>query len=303
MYEVPNLDHFSLVCSFRLGTVMSKRMRFDSSADLSHTFAVVTPVKVVCGSYTAIAALPHVSRTVDAYLHDLWSTWTLESASEAGIVSILNRLLAQEWTGVSRSFREKRFENAFTNFFQRNYSQVHVLSWWTSVYFPTLDPAVIIPRMVQQAIEFNKLDVLEWLHDQGKLALHLSLEGSEWISCQYPQIVYWLHEHARGIVTTLVLHDDYYGKKEYFAFVQWAHAHRESTRSMVYGMRFPTRSGTVIWNCSSGYTSSIQTCKVRVRVFATLFIMGIYAWPNGCTRDIQVASSMMIPTKDQTIWR
>lgn len=55
-----------------------------------------------------VAAVAHVTRSVSGFL-DSSKKWTLESASKAGFVLLLDRLAASEWKGVCYEFREARF--------------------------------------------------------------------------------------------------------------------------------------------------------------------------------------------------
>lgn len=202
----------------------TKRARV-SSALLDDSPWVIKSVQVVCRSHSYLGSLSHVAHAIDSYMPYL-VPWTLESASTAGHAKLLDRLAEQEYTGVSRYFREKRFEHAVRSFFETTNDQMSVLSWWMTVYYPTYGPLTLIPRLTQLAIDNNRLDVLIWLDEQG-LLLALCLKNSAvTVPCKYPRIAYWLHEHARGIVHTLVL-DDHCSHHEYLAFVKWAHDHRD----------------------------------------------------------------------------
>lgn len=199
-----------------------KRAR-GSSALFAETPWVITSVRLVCSSHSAVCSLSHVAHAIDSYL----SLWTLEEASDAGHVKLLDHLAEQEYTGVSPYFRGKRLRNAVTSFFRRKNDRVAVLSWWMIVYDPIYDVSKIIPNVVRLAVRFNRLDVLVWLYDQG-LMLNLSQPGNDLkpVSCKYPRIAYWLHEHVNGVIQTLDLLD-YCSRHEYLLYVQWAHEHQD----------------------------------------------------------------------------
>lgn len=62
----------------------------------------ITAVRLVCSRSAQVAALPHVTLQIDAFLLSDSDHWTLEIASERGFVRLLDQLLNREWPGFNR---------------------------------------------------------------------------------------------------------------------------------------------------------------------------------------------------------
>lgn len=118
----------------------------------------------MCGGHPAVAALPHVASTVDAFLLNLSPKWTLLRATDSGFVHLLGRLLTQAWEGLSPDFRQARFERCVDRGIRS--TEPNVLAWWMTKYLPGQEDFV-----VKATIGSGKIKMLQWLYDQGKLPL------------------------------------------------------------------------------------------------------------------------------------
>lgn len=121
------------------------------------------------------------------------SEWTLESASEFGLVRLLDRLLKHEYSGFSQQFREKRLRAAV----KRGYD-IPVLQWWLKLYMPgqTKFSKIAICGI---AIRNAQLHVLQWLLHEGQLP------NIRFGTTTSPEIAYWLYDHGRQLPTTVMV--------------------------------------------------------------------------------------------------
>lgn len=88
---------------------------------------VLTSAQAVASRLDAqLGSLPHVVRTISAFL-DNAQKWTLESATDAGSVTLLERLRVREWVGACKDFREARFLRAVRHAAVKGH--LDVLNW------------------------------------------------------------------------------------------------------------------------------------------------------------------------------
>lgn len=149
-------------------------------------------VRLACEAVSLnVVALPHVMTLINNYL-----LATLETASAAGFVYWLDYLKPLEWFGLDQSFRERRFDSAVDLATRKG--QIQVLDWWLTNYMPGRAKNAI-PRMLQQACTYNRLDVLQWMQSQG----HYELLGRPVkVQCHTPEIADWIFHHLRNKTTT-----------------------------------------------------------------------------------------------------
>lgn len=91
------------------------------------------------------------------------------------------------------------------------------------MYYPHFDAAVVIPKLVQLTLKREKVEKLEWFHDQGCLKFYLTLDNRPEVFCEARTIVHWLHEHARGIVTKISLVVFCTNHKPRLELLEWVH--------------------------------------------------------------------------------
>lgn len=158
-------------------------------------------VRLVCQAHERVAALAHVAHTVDAFM---WThaSWTLESASEHGLMSLLDRLLKLEWPGFNRPCREQRLGQAIAASAVGLYD-AQVTKWWYS-YIPGCKVSSV-SHMYEMAIEYDCIPILEWIYQENdgvlprlqrpldgtllRLLGHLDFDHS-------PNTAAWLLEHG-----------------------------------------------------------------------------------------------------------
>lgn len=211
----------------RHSRMMSKRIKREGSASAArsafpqqHTALSLTAVALVCKGNAAATALPHVASLIDAFAGIISPKWTLETASDRGLLRLLDRLLAQEWAGVSKFFRDNRFKHAVER--AASSASLDVLNWWMTKYLPDHEDDWVVDAALRP--DAMRAEVLQWLFEQGKLPKR----HREWRVkriCYLPEVVYWISEHvmnARMIIGVDSLSD--------FEFIQWAHEQPQQRR-------------------------------------------------------------------------
>lgn len=94
--------------------------------------------------------------------------WTLESTSDKGFVHLLDRLAAQEWTGVGPLFRSIRTYYAGIEAAKRG--DLAVLKWLMDSYYQGLQlERKVFNTIFTLAVIRGNLDILQWLKQQRKL--------------------------------------------------------------------------------------------------------------------------------------
>lgn len=153
-------------------------------------------------------------------LLDCSALWSLDSASDAGLVHLLRRLAPLEWPGVGSEFRRLRYHSAIRRATEKGH--LPTLQWWLESYWQQPEE----PNgklMVDMAVAYGHLHILQWLETQGRLAPPASTKP---LVCAHPSVIYWFYD--RGNTFPLAVSLGKAAKDGDVAFVQWMHkrAHR-----------------------------------------------------------------------------
>lgn len=190
---------------------------------------VLTSVSAVCSQATPqVSALDHVTELISDFLCDVQSRWTLESASDAGLVRLLDEIVKTEWRGVGSAFRLARFQRAIQVSAERG--NVDVLQWWVTKYLPGQD---VWPTIFRIAAYFGRLNVLKWVQEQ-----HIMPAGAIAVACVEPRTVRWLQEQ-RQVHEVEVISCEAVRAGD-FDFIKWAKQQRKKivvqglTRAMYF---------------------------------------------------------------------
>lgn len=166
--------------------------------------ALATVRLVAARAHPQLCNLPHVVGCISACL-DKSQGWTLETASDAGYLSLLDRVRPKEWIGASKGFRTARFLRAVCHAAANG--RVSILNWWQTKYLPAEAPEKSKAVIVRIAAFHGHLNVLEWLLS-GERSLNtisrMSHSGQTLI-CQDPEIVRWIHNRSRRARLLIVL--------------------------------------------------------------------------------------------------
>lgn len=181
---------------------------------------LVTVRLVTDRAHPQLCILPHVVRCISAY-SDFSQSWTLETASDAGYLSLLDRVRPKEWTGVSKELRVTRFLRAISHAAANG--RVDILNWWRTQYLPTEAPEETKAVIVRIAAFHGHLNVLEWLLS-GERGLQTVTRMSRKLICQDPEVVLWIHNHSRR-ARLLILLDSSIERGD-VEFLDWVHSHR-----------------------------------------------------------------------------
>lgn len=134
-----------------------------------------------------VSALDHVTELISDFLCDVPSRWTLESASDAGLVRLMDEIVKTEWPGVGSAFRLARFQRAIQVYAESG--SVDVLQWWVTKYLPDQDVWLTIFRV---AAYFGNLNVLKWIQAHDRIPA-----GGIAVACVEPRTVRWLQEQRQ----------------------------------------------------------------------------------------------------------
>lgn len=127
-----------------------------------------------------IASLPHVAQTVSAFV-DYSHQWTLEKATKAGHLLLLDRLAAKQWSGVDYDIREARFLYNVRAAVRRGIPSV--LHWWRTKYLP--DGPNVAADILRLAACKGHMNVIQWLYDvDGHVRYIGGMQGLWWSHCQ-----------------------------------------------------------------------------------------------------------------------
>lgn len=149
-------------------------------------------MRLVCAAHAQVESLPHVTHKIDALLfQDRATQWTLESASERGLVRLMDRLLKDEWRGLNGRFRLLRLNYAIKSAIENGYA-VSVIKWWLSFYMPG-QTKFSVNVLCRLAIKHGNLQILQWLFKNKRDQLQIQ----SFSSCKSQEIVYWLYKHDR----------------------------------------------------------------------------------------------------------
>lgn len=162
---------------------------------------------------------PETTLCIEAFL-DHSRIWTLESASHAGFLHLLQRLAPGECrVPMAASVRTLRRRNGIRQ--AAVSGRLPVLQWWMSAYF--------LPSQAQEepsfqlifecAVRFGHLHILQWLQAQNQLPSARAVDN--FIECDHPDVIYWLHEH--NITLPLLIAVDRPAQNGDLAFLAWIH--------------------------------------------------------------------------------
>lgn len=140
-------------------------------------------------AYPMVASIGHVVANVRSCLQRA-QTWTLESATKAGFVSMLDRLVENEWPGVSHDFREARFLHNVR--IAAREGRVGSLNWWRTKYLP--DGPDVAAAILHIAAFKDHMDVLKWLHEADGIVQSISAIKSP-VNCSSLETARWMQEH------------------------------------------------------------------------------------------------------------
>lgn len=183
-----------------------------------HTLASVAYVQ---RSISTIASLPH--ELLASYLD--WShLWTLESATKAGLIHVLNRLREREFPRLDPRIRRARYVNGTRLAIEIKNACLYVFKWWLECYEPSL-ASLIEPRTIEDAVKCGHLDVLRWLHGRKPHSGELLCSGQP-IECHHEAVARWVH--ANHIPLLLKLSIDAAASVPNLRYVQWIQDHEGS---------------------------------------------------------------------------
>lgn len=157
----------------------------------------------------SVYMLQHVWTRMDEFLFADGRHWTLETASAAESVCLLDLLKRLEWSDLNGSFRAKRFDAAIETAVQTG--PIQVLEWWLTRYMPER-ARTAIPRMLQFACKWHRVDVLQWMHQQGRFDM---LDGRVDVVCASREIADWVFEHLNHM--TIAAYSVDFRTKDWFA--------------------------------------------------------------------------------------
>lgn len=142
---------------------------------------MVASVEVLDRVLPSLSALPHVIRSIDAFL-DQSSGWSLESAAANRHLHLMDRLLAQK---NEDTFRLARFYSGTRN--AAGAGSVEVLAWWMTKYLPGEQPSY--NQLARDAASLGHVCILQWLQTEGLFPN----PGISSMATNQAQVVYWLH--------------------------------------------------------------------------------------------------------------
>lgn len=177
----------------------------------------------------AIASLSEIARQISSCL-DTSHEWTLERASMAGHVALLDRLAAREWPGVCTSFRTGRFLYAVHR--ATAHGKAEVLAWWMTKYGleAKLD---IMQHIIRIAAYQGHLNVLKWVfRDDDKLQLLDDLD--EPLKCLNAEVTRWIVDRKPDARLEISL--NLAARDGDLEFIKWVYGHRD---------RFPVAIGAL----------------------------------------------------------
>lgn len=165
-----------------------------------------------------LGSLPHVVRTISAFL-DNAQKWTLESATDAGSVTLLERLRVREWVGACKDFREARFLRAVRHAAVKGH--LDVLNWWRTTYLPTAWSDETRIAVIRIAAVHGHLNILEFfLQDERNLQTIVTMgESDRPLICLHPEIVRWIGDRSRRAKLAILL--DKPIKEADLEFLKW----------------------------------------------------------------------------------
>lgn len=161
---------------------------------------LLASVRLVCAADERVAALPHVTRQIDAFRFS--GQWTLERASKRGFVRKLVVVHLQELNQDDHALRTHRFHAAVYNAVKYGYD-IRVLQWWLDSFMPEAKPHMLL-ALCPFAIRFGRLKILQWLYAETQGKLPRSIQA---VDCFDPETAYWLYEHCSHLLVEFRMYE------------------------------------------------------------------------------------------------
>lgn len=202
-----------------------------SATEASGLPSVLARVSVVTSRvHLQVGSLSHAVSSISSFL-DCSGKWTLETASDAGLVPLLDRLHARQWSGVSDDFRDAQFLRAIR--LAATKGQLEVLAWWKTKYHPNGWSEETQEAVVRIAAFHGHLPLLECLlKDERSLQTIVNMSRTEHdqpLICQHPEIVHWVHDRSRLAKVYIWL--DKSIEQGDLEFLKWVHKQRKRHRN------------------------------------------------------------------------
>lgn len=183
------------------------------AADLFTSVALVLKHSPLAKRSPEVAAA-----SINAFLDCSLLYQTLESASEADCVRLLDRLGQREWPGLSKRFRDRRQLNGITMALKAGHFDV--LQWWQFSYRPDTELDDVLVRLLfEHSVKKGQMPVLQWLKARGKFPLASYRQKP--LKCGHPQVIQWLLSEKCPAPIQLCMAVS--AKTGDWAFVKWVH--------------------------------------------------------------------------------
>lgn len=174
---------------------------------------------LVCGSYAPVAALPEILTRIDSFADDIGTKWTLESASLRSEAKLLDRLMKKSKPAI-QTFYISRLD--FIAPMDLEWS-LDVLAWWLTSFCRQEHRQEIGEEIFYLAVDHEKVELLDLLKACDVLPKDPKMIRVQ-VKCFKLAVGRWVHEHMNGIRMIVGILSA--GKID-FAFVVWAHAHKD----------------------------------------------------------------------------
>lgn len=182
---------------------------------------------------------------------DRSADWTLETATSAGFVHLLDRLARREWPGVGVEFRKMRYQYGVLNATKKG--DLRALQWWASSYLTDTPMPLNTPMVFARAAQNGHVHILDWLKVNGLLPSNRFDAIPTYTS--HPSVVHWFDDQQALVVDLSLaartgdlaflryIHERPHPRKEivnwhkvpylaalhgHLELVQWVHANRSS---------------------------------------------------------------------------
>lgn len=188
------------------------------------SLALLASVRLVAAhAHKHIASLLHVTQSINLYL-DATHRWTLESASKAQHLYLLDRLLSIERPHVSAAFRQARFRHASKS--AAALGHIDVLQWWQSRYLRIQYSNMHKLLILRIAIESGQTHVLQWLLNSIGLNLRALEQAHEPWPCQHSTVIQWVYDHKLPVHLQVSM--DQVAKRGDLELMIWLHGKVQS---------------------------------------------------------------------------
>lgn len=139
--------------------------------------------------------LPVAAATRISVFMDHSGRWTLESASAAGLVRLLDRLASREWADVYPEFRRLRFHHAISEAATKG--DLRVLQWWTTSYLREIAEPPNYHTIFERAVWLGHVHILRWMKQQD---LFQYVDFSMEMLCHVSSVLHEQHIQSRLLV-------------------------------------------------------------------------------------------------------